>query len=69
MIFKNTFKLLLSNFNLTYKILLHKLIAFLLAIGIAGTIGEPFLMHLAENKVFDYILNETIYLFENSTSK
>ncbi|MBE5745789.1 MAG: hypothetical protein E7359_00670 [Clostridiales bacterium] len=65
MIFKNTFKLLLSNFNLTYKILLHKLIAFLLAIGIAGTIGEPFLMHLAENKVFDYILNETIYLFEN----
>lgn len=65
MIFKNTFKLLLTNFNLTYKILLHKLIVFLLSLGIAGTIGAPFLLHLTELNFFPYILNETIELFEN----
>lgn len=65
MIFKNTFKLLFSNFALTYKVLIHKLIAMLLAFGIAGTIGTPFLMHLTETQFFTYILNQLVLMFEN----
>lgn len=65
MIFKNTFKLLLTNFSLTYKILIYKLIVLLLALGIAVTIGSPFLMHLTEIDFFSYILNQTVNLFEN----
>ena len=37
----------------------------MLSLGIAGTIGAPFLMHLTDIDFFTYILNETIALFEN----
>ena len=65
MIFKNTFKLLLSNFSLTYKVLFYKLIIFLLALGVSGTIGAPFLMYLAKTNFFSYFIEEISYLFQN----
>lgn len=65
MIFKNTFKLLLSNFSLCYKVLFYKLIILLLALALAGTIGTPFLMHLGETQFFSYIVDEFALMFEN----
>ena len=65
MIFKNTFKLLLSNFSLCYKVLFYKLIVLLLALALAGTIGTPFLMHLGDTQFFSYIVNEFALMFEN----
>lgn len=65
MIFKNTFKLLLSNFSLTYKVLIYKLIILLLALGLAGTIGAPFLMHLTEIHFFSNVIEEIVIMFEN----
>jgi len=65
MIFKNTFKLLFSNFSLTYKVLIYKLIVLLLALGLAGTIGVPFLMHLTEVGFFKNVVDQILLMFEN----
>lgn len=65
MIFKNTFKLLFTNFNLTYKVLIYKLIILLLALGVAGTIGAPVIMHLADIDFFGFLVNSISSLFEN----
>jgi len=65
MIFKNTFKLLFSNFSLTYKVAFYKLIILLLALGLAGTIGTPFLMHLAETNFLTYVVDQIVLMFAN----
>lgn len=65
MIFKNTFKLIFTNFNLTYKVLLYKLVILLLALGVAGTIGAPFILHLKNIDFFQYVLTQLTSLFEN----
>ena len=65
MIFKNTFKVLLSNFSLTYKVLIYKLIVLLLALALAGTISTPFLMHLGETQFFTYFVDQLVLMFEN----
>lgn len=65
MIFKNTFKLLFTNFNLTYKVLIYKLIVLLLALGVAGTIGAPVIMHLADIDFFGFLVSSISNLFEN----
>lgn len=65
MIFKNTFKLLLTNFNLTYKVFLHKLIILLLALGVAGTIGMPFLTHLKTVGFYDFFGDKFIFMFDS----
>jgi len=65
MIFKNTFKLLLSNFSLTYKVLIYKLIVLLLALALAGTIGMPFLMYLGDTGFFAYVVEQLVLMFQN----
>lgn len=65
MIFKNTFKLLFSNFSLTYKTFIYKLIILLLALGLAGTIATPFLMHLVEIDFFSYVVNQFALMVQN----
>ncbi|MGN1208220.1 MAG: hypothetical protein ACI4TI_02005 [Christensenellales bacterium] len=65
MIFKNTFKLLLTNFSLTYKVFLYKLFALLLAFGVAGTIGVPFLTHLLSINFFGFVGDKFVNMFES----
>ena len=65
MIFKNTFKLLLSNFSLTYKVLIYKFLILLLALGLAGTIGTPFLMHLSDIGFFNNVISQVLTMFES----
>ncbi len=65
MIFKNTFKLLISNFSLTYKVFIYKLIIIILSLGVAGTVGTPFLIYLSDINFFGGISSLITYLFEN----
>ena len=65
MIFKNTFKLLLTNFNLTYKVFLYKLIVLLLAFGVAGTAGMPFLTHLQSIGFYNFAADKFVFMFES----
>lgn len=65
MILKNTFKLLFTNFSLTYKVLLHKLLALLISLGIAGTIGASFLLYLKDINFGGFLVNEITIMFEN----
>lgn len=65
MIFKNSFKLLLTNFSLTYKVFLHKLIALVLSLGIAGTIGMPFLSHLNDIGFYTFFGDKFVNMFES----
>ncbi len=65
MIFKNTFKLLFTNFSLTYKVFLHKLFAFVLALSVAGTVGMPFLIHLKDISFIDVVSLKLVALMES----
>lgn len=65
MIFKNTFKLLLTNFSLTYKVFLYKLFVLLFALGIGGTIGMPLITHLLSIDFFGFIGDKLVFMFES----
>ncbi len=65
MIFKNTFKLLLTNFSLTYKVFLYKLVILLLSVGVAGTIGVPFLTELQNLGFYSFVSDKFVFMFES----
>lgn len=65
MIFKNTFKLLMTNFNLTYKVFLYKLVALMVSVAVAGTIGMPFISKLAEIGFFAFFGDKFLLMFES----
>jgi len=65
MIFKNTFKLILPNFSLTYKVFIYKIIILLLALSVAGTIGAPFIMHLVDIDFLGFLTTKLTFLIEN----
>ena len=64
MIFRNTFKLLFTNFNLTYKVLIYRLIILLLSLGVAGTIAVPVITHLIDINYFGFLTESVLKLFE-----
>ena len=64
MIFRNTFKLLFTNFSLTYKVLIYKLIILLLSIGVAGTIAVPVISHLSQVNYFSFLVENILSLFQ-----
>lgn len=65
MIFKNSFKLLLTNFSLTYKVFLHKLIVLILSLGVAGTIGVPFLSRLKDIGFYSFFGDKFANMIES----
>ena len=64
MMYKNTFKLVLSNFHLVWKILAYMVIAGLVLLGLSYACSLPILKVLIEHsaeeidRTFDYLLNE-----------
>lgn len=65
MILRNTFKLMFTNFSLTYKIFLHRLVALLIALGVSGTVGASFLIYLKGINFAGFLTNEIAVMFEN----
>lgn len=65
MIFKNTFRLLFTNFNLTYKVFFYKLIILLISFGISFAIGSQFYIALGEQGFYSQVTNEIYLAFTN----
>lgn len=65
MIFKNTFRLLFTNFNLSYKVFFYKLIILLISFGISFAIGSQFYIALGNQGFFSQIVNEIYVAFAN----
>ena len=57
MIFRNTIRLLLSNFSNVWKVLLYYIICIALTIGVCYTIASPILSKLSEAGVFKSIVD------------
>lgn len=65
MIFKNTFRLLFTNFHLAYKVFFYKLIILLISFGISFAIGSQFYIALGEQGFFGQITDEIFVAFAN----
>lgn len=65
MIFKNTFRLMFTNFNLAYKVFFYKLIILLISFGISFAIGSQFYIALGEQGFYSQIVNEVYVAFAN----
>lgn len=65
MIFKNTFRLLFTNFNLTYKVFFYKLIIFLISFGISFAIGSQFYIALGNQGFYSSVISELTAVFTN----
>lgn len=57
MIFRNTVRLLLTNFSNVWKVLLYYLICFVITFGVCWGIASPIIDKLEEAKVFENFIN------------
>lgn len=65
MIFKNTFRLLFTNFNLAYKVFFYKLIILLISFGISFAIGSQFYIALGTQGFYSSLTSELNIVFTN----
>ncbi|MGN1222621.1 MAG: hypothetical protein ACI4T1_00625 [Christensenellales bacterium] len=63
MIFKNTFKLLFTNFSLTYKVLIYKLLVFFVGFGVFIVIAEPTLSFFKSVGFISFMTDEMTIMF------
>jgi len=57
MIFRNTFRLLLTNFSNVWKVLLYYLICIVITFGVCYSIASPIIVKLQEANVFNDLFN------------
>lgn len=65
MIFRNTIRLLLSNFSSVWKVLLYYVICILLTVGICWSFASPILAKLIDNNVFDNLFEGFLGFYNN----
>lgn len=63
--FKSTFKLLLNNFSMVWKILLYKLIVFICVLGLTTVVSLPIINQLINQDFFGYVQTNMSNIFLN----
>ena len=63
--FKSTFKLLLNNFSMVWKILLYKLIVFVCVLGLTTVVSLPIINQLINQDFFVYVQENISNIFLN----